>query len=400
MSAILIDYNIASKNKDLISTLEKPPEMPKSFACGLVVVIPERIRKSLESLPKGEKRVEYLGSSEFVQSIKKSYYVCYNEKKEICVLGQRCCQDIKEVLPAFSTLPENVLLWVCIPLSESMFSETVKNLADSGFHSPYITDETPLGKNQEGGITLSRKVKDSVHDVNKTLNTITHLLSEKQGESCGMSVCLSAEAVATLKKWPFQGYVKGKNGKKTQKELTGELFVKDVVKKNGKTLYVFDVERGSIESGREEEVDVNATRGSAHSHPKMAYEKYKVDRAWASATDFLGYHSLGENCIFHVVATIEGAYILSFTEYWGKRLKEIDRKFIKKNFEIDYKDPYTPAQFVEKVNGILYNGHPIYKVFFFPWDKAGTVFNVHYPKIEGICLTSQKTVDVYRKIHH
>jgi hypothetical protein len=205
--------------------------------------------------------------------------------------------------------------------------------------------------------------------------------------------------VEFLRKTSKMGITMNKNGKKSQKELTGELYVKEVVKDTNGFVYIIDINKNSITSGEEENVNVSPTRYNFHSHPHEAYVRHSVDKAWPSQTDYLGYHKLGQNTIFHCVATLEGVYILSFGAYWGSHLKDVSRSFIGKHYDIDHKEKYTPEEYVEKINSIMYKGKPIYELRYFPWEKAGSVFEAYFPQINSSCLMSQKIVENYNKVY-
>jgi hypothetical protein len=231
-----------------------------------------------------------------------------------------------------------------------------------------------------------------------TLNKVLYAIEQykNNGQSCYLFAKLSPRAIGFLKEAPKIGIsVEGNS----QKELTGELYVKDVIHENGKFIYIIDIDKNSIESGSQENVDVSATRYNFHSHPHEAYVRHSVEKAWPSVTDYLGYYKLGNNTIFHCVATLEGVYVLSFSPHWGSKLKKVSGKFIDKNFEIDHKEPYTPEEYVQKVNGILYKGHPIFEVKYFPWQNVDSVFKVFYAQTGSSCLPSEQIVEKYKKIH-
>jgi len=405
MEAILIDYSTVidkTLHKNLLKKLPSCPKNKKGFVPGLVLVIPKEIKKKLENLPVGKERVKYLGKEEFIRSITTTYYVMYNNKREICILDKNS-KFFDTMLKDFS---DKTVVWVCIPFSDPNFSDKMKEMVKSGFSHPYISRIDPMREETEEGICLSRTVhSDTVGDTfseSSTLNKIKHLIEEhKKGVGCSLLVQFSKETIDFLHKSPRSlGIVIGKNGKKSQKEITSELTVKDVIEKGGKFIYVIGVNEGSVESGEDEEIEVSATRYNMHSHPKEAYERHGVKKAWPSSTDYKGYLSLGEHTIFHAVATLEGVYIISLSPYWGQRLKEIKKStdFIDKHYDIDYEEKYSPKKYVEKVNGILYEGHPIFEVKFFTWKDAGTVFKISFPRIGDACLVTQKILETYRKM--
>ena len=114
----------------------------------------------------------------------------------------------------------------------------------------------------------------------------------------------------------------------------------------------------------------------------------------------MGFYNLGQNTIFHCVASKEGVYILSFGPYWGSRLDKVSTKFIEKNYDIDHDKNYTPEKYAQKVSKIKYKNHPIFLVHFFRWEKAGDVFEVYFPRSEkNTCIPTENMMKKYKKLH-
>lgn len=404
MSAVLIDYGEIITNGDKIkSVLSTAPSKTKGFVPGLILIVRNGVLNKLSGISPGKKRVEYINTDEFINSIDKHYYVMYNDKRKICLMGSECEKDLSAVLNAlFSGFSSDTLIWVSLSLDENNFSESVKLFAENGFNSPYVTTLSPLYGDIPVSAALSRQnIPSDPHKSKATLNKVFYAIEQfkKGGNLCYLYAKFSPRAIGFLKEASKIGIVVGKDGKKSQRELTGELYVKDVIREGGDFVYVIDIDKGSVESGEEENVDVSATRYNFHSHPREAYVRHSVEKAWPSVTDYMGYHRLGKNTIFHCVATLEGVYVVSFTSYWGPKLEKVSRKFIDKNFEIDHKEPYTPEEYVEKINGILYEGYPIFEVKYFSWKNIGGKFKVFYPQIGSSCLPSQQIVDKYNRLH-
>lgn len=377
MPAILIDY------KKISDTAPPPPKSTKDFKPRLLVIT-EHIN---------------IDDPRFADHITGYHYVMYNEKKGICLLNSDIFPDIKDCLNAlFSGLDKDVVLWISIELEQSDFISSIRKLASSGFNSPYMTNMSPLRVNIHPSIAMVRQnTPTEQYDEMSTLNKVLHAIEQyKDGnKSCSLSAKISKRAVSFLRKTSKIGF----SDDGSQKELTGELYVSNVKKSKKKFIYIIDVNESSVESGNDEDVDVSATRYNFHSHPQQAYIRHSVDKAWPSLTDYLGYLQLGINTIFHCVATLEGIYIMSFGSYWGNKLKKVSKKFIEDKYDIDHKEKYTPEQYVKKVNKILYKKYPIYNLQFFPWDKAGKVFNISYAKIGLSCIATEKGSQIYKKIH-
>jgi hypothetical protein len=346
------------------------------------------------------------------KNTKKTYPLLYNDKKKICIKDPNSADHLPEIVKSLSgTLPKESILWVPIDIGRDDFMKIANVFIQQGFSSPYINTLSPHSKTMPPSVCLSMENTKQEKNPQMTLNKVYDVLQQyKNNEGvCFINVQLTKQAIKFLKNTCFSGFKKGKNGKKSQKELTGELYVENVVPLNGKFVYIININKSSVKAGKNESVDVDPHRYNFHSHPKQAYVRHSVEKAWPSVVDFLGYLQLGKNTIFHCVASIEGLYVLSFTPHWSQRLDKVDKhvkKFVDKKFEIDHKEPHTPKEYTEIVNNIKYKpkgekvGHAIFHVDFFPWKKAGKVFSVFFPQIGSSCLVSQKIVDNYKRIHH
>lgn len=399
----MVDYDriVSSDIHNSLITLVQPiPRTSRGFVNGLILIVDKNVATKLSQLPKGAKRIEYIGGTEFVNSVQAHYFIQYNEKREICSLPSDCINHLQSILQScFSGFPIETSLWICIPISNQNFDDQIQLLSNNGFDHPYVTQVNPQFEDIDRGIALIRTNSPQKGNDQSVINSVQHILEQRDESVCSLKAQFTKVAIKFLREASKLGIVV-KKGKKSQKEITGELVVKDVVKRDDDGIvYLIDVDKDSIQSGEEENVDVNATRYNFHSHPHEAYVRHNVEKAWPSSTDYLGYQQLGHNTIFHCVATIEGLYVISFAPHWGQNINGIDRKFIEKRFNIDHTEPYTPEEYVQKVNNILYKGYPIFNVKFFPWEEATQVFSVVFPQIGQSCLMTQEVVQHYRNIH-
>lgn len=400
MSGILFNFEEIKSSR--LSSLSIPPKSSNGFSPGLVIFTNKNIIQSLSSIDNEKGKFDFINSNYFVNNIINHFYILFNPKRNICLLSSNLAKNLKYILHVlFSSLPNNTILCVNIDIYNNNFLEDINIFVSNGFNSPFISSISPLYKEISPSVILTRlNIHNDPHASSVTLNKVLHSIQEfnTDNTSCYLFASLSKNAVNFLKKASHIGFIK-QNGKISQRELTGELHVEDVKRKNNKFIYIIDIIKKSIKSGEEEEVSVEPTRYNFHSHPREAYIRHSVKKAWPSVTDYLGYHSLGENTIFHCVATIEGVYILSFGPYWANRLKKVSRRFINKKYDIDHKKHYTPIQYVEKINKIKYKNYPIYEVRFFPWNKATKTFKVFYPQIGSTCLQTRQSLEKYRKIY-
>lgn len=378
MPAIVVEYNkIVDKNGN---NYRKPVKKPGT-EIGLVVIVPEKVLQTLKTIPLGKKRVEYFNSDKFTDLVEKYFYVYYNYSKKKVYMIPDIYDRFNELLNAlFTGFPQTCQICVEINLRDKNFKEILKQFTGHGFGNPKIEGEI---------LVLSRVNRpSSFNNCDTTLHLIVDMLEQSKKDTCGINAQFSKTAIKFLRRASKIGFTVDRNGKKSQKELTGELVVEKVVQKDGKYIYIININEGSVGSGSEEEVDVSPTRYNFHSHPEEAYVRHSVDKAWPSLTDYLGYKILGNRTIFHCVATLEGVYVMSFGNYWVNHLNKISTNFIERNYNIDHKERYTPTQYTEVVNNIKYKGYPIYNVQFIPWENIeGKIFTVNYAKSGDLCIS-------------
>lgn len=317
------------------------------------------------------------------EQLNSNCYIVYNRKDcQICLKNNReikgICKQLSEQLPPTTTI------WIDIPLECPDFASKIKNYIECGFTRPYITNKMPFINPKGICMALSKKNKEHMHvNTHKTISNCIYILQQyrNDSDSCNMHAKFSPKAIKYLKKTSHRGHTKNKDSTVTQKELGGELYISKIEKPNSDYVFIVDVNEKNVKSGEEEAVSVSATKYNFHSHPKEAYDKHRVKKAWPSLSDFLGYLQLGNRTIFHCVATLEGIYIMSFSEYWVNRLNKINKKFVEKNFRIERNTSLTPFQYVKKVNNIKYKNQPIFVVKFLPWGTATkTIFSINYKK--------------------
>ena len=109
MSTIVLDLDSVLKNNSPLASLTK------SKNTALIVTIPTSTLNHLESLPKGEKRVDFINSQSFVSKIL-SYCVCeYIENKKLCIIHPTSPKNLNEFVKALENMqaePELVKLYL------------------------------------------------------------------------------------------------------------------------------------------------------------------------------------------------------------------------------------------------------------------------------------------------
>lgn len=386
MPAIVVNYSEINLEK-----VFPAPKKVSGMSVGLVLLISADTLTQLKKIPVGKKRVEYFNSSTFISKVQKHYFIYFDAKNNTINLSPIIYENFSDILSAlFSGFSKDKIIIVSIPLSTDKFKILLSQFSKHDFSHPYITDKnlflsrvnTPVSKIEQKSILL--QVKD--------------VLEQSRRATCSINAQLTSRAIGFLKKASKIGITVNGDGKKSQKELSGELHVEKIVKRGDKIVYLIDIDEKNVGSGSEEEVNVSPTRYNFHSHPQEAYVRHSVDKAWPSLTDYLGYLKLGNNTIFHCVATLEGVYIMSFGSYWVKNLENVSTSFVEKNYDIDHKEKYTPEQYADKMNSQKYKGYPIFNVQYISWNNIHKVFSVNYAKTNDTCIAVEQDMRRYSKL--
>ena len=110
-----------------------------------------------------------------------------------------------------------------------------------------------------------------------------------------------------------------------------------LIKRDGK--YVIGTIKSSYETGNNNGTDVPVGIAGFHTHPQGEYKRQGVEYAWPSGDD---YHSIlekmiKEDCILHIVATMEGTYCISFSPELARLSKIEWKKMFKGKKTAEYK---------------------------------------------------------------
>jgi hypothetical protein len=163
-----------------------------------------------------------------------------------------------------------------------------------------------------------------------------------------------------------------------KKEISGELVVNRMYKDKNKIIFEFIQDIYSIIVGKKEEVVLYQSKTNFHTHPRIVYISNNVNKGWPSFIDYIGFIRMNGICLFHVIPSLEGIYIISYSQYWCNRKLNISEKFIKNNFNIDRNADISILDYIYIVNNINYKGFPIFKVKYMKWNNASSIFKIYY----------------------
>jgi|TARA_B100000902_G_C27276019_1_gene898901 hypothetical protein len=343
-------------------------------------------------------------------------YVEYNNNSKICEI--LTVDFNKEIFPKFlqwisENIPTDSIIVACLPFECNQdLSQLLLSYIDYGFHNPYIATKSPLGRILNNYHVCLIKYINSDKNIsayNDVIYTLEQFCSEDK--FCTAKMKLTQSAVNKLAKLPVSEITKTKNSDNTisQKEVAGNLYIEQI---NDDTVNIVGVDDDTLFLGSEQGVKIAVGLYNFHSHPEQAYRDNKVKLAWPSEQDYIGYllAIYEDNTIFHLVVAIEGVWIITLSKYWAPKRSSWNQKDIEKICKfIDAGDTYsvvwekesdTVKWYLNRVNGIKYQGHPLFKVYFKSWEDATQEFEVYYTKNNCNCFTKKKDVLNYIKINN
>ena len=320
-----------------------------------------------------------------IKKNKKKYYyttiLC--NKKNFCEIISPPDENFNNVLNVISNKFKNILFWISVDVNSNNYKEKLNIFVENGFIYPYIVSKSPFKYVfNEYRVALIKKdiynnfYKKNIFKKNNLENVmlyVEYILQQfKNRKHCNMNFKLSKKSIEYLKKSPYL----------SDNEYTAELYVYKIDKVDKKIIFFIDIDENTIKKGEHESVNISASKYNFHCHPKEAYLRYGVEKAWPSNSDYIGMIIL-KITILHFVATIEGLYIVSFTKDWCNDIDKIDKKFVEDNYKIDQHSNHTPHDYVNIINNIKYQDKPIFNVMFKKWEdieKNNEPISINYYK--------------------
>jgi hypothetical protein len=321
--------------------------------------------------------------------------VYYDDKQGICEIidvSSKSSNDMMEIVEE-KNLPKDTKVFVCLSLENPETLLTlVPEYVDKGFSLPSIRTKSPLNNSINmymlclekvdmkssgfSGANSSQMVYDTVED-----------WSNMTESNCKTKYALSEDTVKQLKTLSFSEPTRNKDSSMTQKEHAGAMYVSGM----SGDVNVLDINQNKWIEGKEQGVAIVEALYNFHSHPEEAYITNKVNKAWPSAQDYIGFllAVLEDNTILHIVVAIEGVYIISLSEYYAGNKDKLSPDvagFINSNFNYCGKLDNSINWFIKNINTVKYKGHPLFITEFIPWDKATKDFTIYYCKTNGKCL--------------
>lgn len=303
--------------------------------------------------------------------------------------------DFENVLNKKAEIIENSsrknAVYACVQINDNNLNSKIKAFSLLGFRKPHVVispNSIVLLKKEDEQEYERKGSRDLVPSIVKDLiNNYQSFLRSKNTHSyenlpCTLNLRLGKTTLKTLKEMVYGGNIDNSG---TQ-EFTGKFYVESISK-----YWKLSIQENTVSTGKDDEVDGDEHPFSFHTHPKETYKKFKVKYAWPSGTD---YESIWEmlvtlSGIMHIVASLEGLYVVSLGEEWVNKLselKEMSNKEKKKLLSI-YKLPYTsaeeggitPEQYIKVVEDR--KSGKVFEVQYFSWANAEKSFRVLVPRL-------------------
>ena len=405
MTSLLIDFDKIVKGKNLNVLEEKIAPVPMSNEqLGLVLNVPLTTKETLNKIPKGDARVAYINTKDFVDSIKGFAYIVYSRKKKVCeIMGIRGMLLTNILDITLASIPNDTTLWIGIDIRDPSFDIIVKDYISSGFRDPYICKVSPLGYNfaDHGLCMMKINDKDSYNAKKDVEYVLSQFLNNRTG-NCEVTVRFDKNTCEYLQKLTQMGSTENGNGTITQKELAGTFRVDKI---EDDLTYILVIDRSSTITGKEEGVPIAKGLYNFHTHPREAYENHNTNIGWPSAQDYVGFIAsiIAYKTILHVVVSIEGLYVIALTNEWlnGKVVLDMGFKnFILGNYNLCNQKDKGIDWYVKKVNSIGFKGYPVFHLTFLPWDKCTQKMKIPYAKNNNNCFSRQETIDKYKQLYN
>ena len=375
--SLLIDVDSIIIPRDVPSLKEMIQPIPENDGrhVGIVLVVSQYQIDKMKENNSIEERIKYLDDNRFLSKITEYSYVLFDKLKKECEIGKVSGSKMlaKVVENTMRYLPHDVTLKCLVG------AEKVQIFTDNGFSIREI----------KGGLNLMERKNDMQYEIpirDMSNKNEFHLINQS-GNVCTFSAQLSEGCIKYMKGLPTRGVTLNHDNSVSQKEIIGHMKVTSIT---DNLVNVIDVEIGTIARGGEENVSIEPSQITFHSHPAEAYKRHNVKLGGPSATDYSTFLSTrnDNNLIMHIVVSIEGFYVVSCSQKWilsdQTVTDEMHESFVKimKIVRFEGETPYTH---VAEINSIEVDGVTPLVVEFIPWSNAGKIFSVNYNKEANKC---------------
>jgi hypothetical protein len=395
MVCILVDFNNIIKSRNLPKLKKFLEHLPIiDFSIGVVFDIKKETFETLESFENGDEKVYYMDTEDFLEGVVRYSYIVYDKKNKLCEIDLVVGDLIQETLEiALKNLPNDVTIFIFVPLKLVRNYEVVERISQLGFGEPLISSSNPFNLNYSDLIGVYFSKLNFITDSKNIHNDLRYLLSNYISPKtfCELSCVLSPKTIKFFKNLPHIGSTWNKENI-SQKELGGILIPTTLDENYQLTL---DIDDRNLVYGEEEGVTITGGLYNFHTHPREAYERNNVELGWPSAQDYIGYliSFLNYKTLLHIVVSLEGIYVLTLSEFWFKvELSEVNfkdvMKFIAKKFDIK-KDEMTIDEYIRYINKIEYEEKQLFNIEYILFENMNRPIEIKYYKFGMNCIFNQ-----------
>jgi hypothetical protein len=308
---------------------------------------------------------------------------------------------LKILIDSFNGLMgKNIVLYYRLHDSFKISKKNIMVLSKLGFNN--FDSISPITKRE--GIFLIRKNRNLPWK-NRDFNVIWGKLSLyqklKSSNFCYFYIRISEKSKNILKEMVESGGARiEKNGKISQKEISGCFYIADCKGgpdcKEGKIpTFKFSLNKNQIKYNKDEDAEIAPCKYNFHTHPFSAYINNDTKYAWPSCSDYkaflISFYNYGT--FFHILASLEGIYIISINKDWINSQNLLDNdtvKYIESKYDlIKERNIYTPNKYIKIVNNYSYKGkEAIFKVFFSSYEKRekNEKYKIYFYRKNGQCV--------------
>lgn len=316
--------------------------------------------------------------------------------------------DTKKPLPL--SVDDHVILVLDV-LNTTDTAQMIEKAVRVGFRHPFISskffertfDKPRLFLYQKYNHHYGKDVDTKQYDeVMKLIRFCRRNYKTITNDSCKIHITLDKHTINYLHDYA-KTFRFNFNGKMEQREISGKFLLYETIDNH----FLVKVDEESSNLGGKEETSSMDTVASFHTHPKDAYNKYKVCMAWPSIDDYATFLSIYANGygMFHIVGTVEGMYVITISEKLMNTSREqIREKFEYYSKEIDkkYHSDY-PTCDVEKADQSIWekkkekylndiNKRKYFHVQFIYWKDADQPIKIQYKDNDGNCVITDEQV--------
>lgn len=317
-------------------------------------------------------------------------------------------------------IPVNTSIVMILNPSNKNFDIMIKQASLYNFRHPIFLKKDELRSDIRSKIShknciclfnnFDHKLGYHFNKNNESLNIlkdIEFIMDNYKEKTCNITIVIDENTINYLKKYTIDHKFLLDN-KIEQREITGTL----TLNRMSSSMFKVSVNEKNTKIGGAEHAEYIETITSFHTHPFSAYVKYNVCIAFPSSDDYVTtlHIYLTTHNMFHILATLEGIYIITL-----KNIKEERKKNMLKNFKKykDYIEDYygidyptcNPEEdnkkfwkkymknYIKKINKLKY-----FNVQFVFWKDATNPIDISYEKIKNNCILSDEQYRSFDKV--